>query len=83
MHLLEENQMNASDVARLLDDASLGSKILEGEQSLTVAHLCKLAERFLAARDLNTRARFRIAHRAIQPRSRERVTRPSALALWP
>lgn len=46
-HLLEENQMNASDLARLLGvHPSLGSKILKGERSLTVAHLRKLAERF-------------------------------------
>ena len=46
-HLLEENQMNASDLARLLGvHPSLGSKILKGERSLTVAHIRKLAERF-------------------------------------
>jgi HTH-type transcriptional regulator/antitoxin HigA len=46
-HLLEENQMNASDLARLLGvHQSLGSKILKGERSLTVAHIRKLAERF-------------------------------------
>ena len=46
-HLLEENGMNASDLARLLDvHPSLGSKILCGERSLTVEHLRKLCERF-------------------------------------
>ena len=39
--------MNASDLARLLDmHASMGSKILRGERSLTVDHLRKLCERF-------------------------------------
>jgi HTH-type transcriptional regulator/antitoxin HigA len=46
-HLLEENDMNASDLARLLGvHASLGSKILKGERSLTVEHLKKLSRRF-------------------------------------
>jgi HTH-type transcriptional regulator / antitoxin HigA len=46
-HLLAENDMNASDLARLLDvHASMGSKILKGERSLTVEHIRKLAERF-------------------------------------
>ena len=46
-HLLAEHAMNASDLARLLGvHASMGSKILKGERSLTVEHLRKLAERF-------------------------------------
>jgi len=46
-HLLEENGMNASDLARLLDvHPSMGSKILRGERSLTVDHLRKLCARF-------------------------------------
>lgn len=46
-HLLTENGMNASDLARLLGvHPSMGSKILKGERSLTVDHLRKLAERF-------------------------------------
>lgn len=46
-HLLDENGMNASDLARLLDvHPSMGSKILRGERSLTVDHLRKLCERF-------------------------------------
>jgi len=45
--LLAENDMNASDLARLLGvHASMGSKILKGERSLTVKHLRKLAECF-------------------------------------
>ena len=46
-HLLQENAMNASDLARLLGvHASMGSKILRGERALTVDHLKKLASRF-------------------------------------
>jgi antitoxin component HigA of HigAB toxin-antitoxin module len=46
-HLLNENKMNASDLARLLGiHASMGSKILKGERSLTVEHVRKLAARF-------------------------------------
>ena len=46
-HLLEQNSMNASDLARLLGvHPSMGSKILKGDRSLTVDHLRKLSERF-------------------------------------
>ena len=46
-HLLEQSEMSASDLARLLGmHASMGSKILKGDRSLTVGHLKKLAARF-------------------------------------
>jgi HTH-type transcriptional regulator / antitoxin HigA len=46
-HLLADNDMNASDLARLLGvHPSMGSKILKGERSLTVEHLRKLTQRF-------------------------------------
>lgn len=46
-HLMAENDMSASNLARLLGvHVSMGSKILNGERSLTVEHLRKLAERF-------------------------------------
>lgn len=46
-HLLEENDMNASDLARLLGvHASMGSKILNGDRALTVEHLRKLSRSF-------------------------------------
>jgi HTH-type transcriptional regulator/antitoxin HigA len=46
-YLLAENDMSASDLARLLGvHVSMGSKILKGERSLTVEHLRKLAGRF-------------------------------------
>lgn len=46
-HLLAENALTASGLARLLGvHASLGSKILKGERSLTVEHMKKLGARF-------------------------------------
>jgi len=46
-HLMDANGMNASDLARLLGvHASMGSKILKGDRSLTVEHVKKLAARF-------------------------------------
>ena len=52
-HLLAENNMSASDLARLLGvHVSMGSKILKGERSLTVDHLRKLADRFKVRAEL-------------------------------
>ncbi len=52
-HLLDENDMNASDLARLLGvHPSMGSKILKGERSLTVNYLRKLATHFKVSPDL-------------------------------
>ena len=46
-YLMDENEMNASDLARLLDvHPSMGSKILKGERALTIDHVEKLAVRF-------------------------------------
>jgi len=46
-YLLNENSMNASDLAQLLEvHASMGSKILKGDRSLTATHIRKLADRF-------------------------------------
>lgn len=51
--LLAENDMGASDLARLLGvHVSMGSKILKGERSLTVEHLRKLADRFKVRAEL-------------------------------
>ena len=51
--LLAENNMSASDLARLLGvHVSMGSKILKGERSLTVEHLRKLAGRFKVRAEL-------------------------------
>lgn len=52
-HLMDENSMSASDLARLLGvHASMGSKILKGERGLTLDHIRKLAARFKVRRDL-------------------------------
>jgi antitoxin component HigA of HigAB toxin-antitoxin module len=46
-HLLVENGMNASDLARLLGvHPTMGSKILRGQRSLTVDHVKSLSTRF-------------------------------------
>jgi HTH-type transcriptional regulator / antitoxin HigA len=46
-HLLAENDMNASDLARLLGvHPSMGSKILRGERSMTLDHVRTLSARF-------------------------------------
>ena len=46
-HLMEENEMNASDLARLLGvHASMGSKILKRDRALTLEHVRTLAARF-------------------------------------
>jgi HTH-type transcriptional regulator/antitoxin HigA len=52
-HLLDENAMSASDLARLLGvHPSMGSKILNGDRSLTIDHLRKLSARFKVSPDL-------------------------------
>ncbi len=46
-HLVEENGLSASDLARLLGvHPSMGSKLLKGDRALTVDHLKKLSARF-------------------------------------
>jgi HTH-type transcriptional regulator/antitoxin HigA len=46
-HLMDENNMTASDLARLLGvHPSMGSKILKGERTLTIDHVRSLAARF-------------------------------------
>lgn len=52
-HLMEENQMTATALARLLEiHSSMGSKILNGERALTVDHIKRLAARFKASPEL-------------------------------
>lgn len=52
-HLMDENGMSASDLSRMLGvHASMGSKILNGERSLTVDHLKVLAARFRVRADV-------------------------------
>jgi HTH-type transcriptional regulator/antitoxin HigA len=51
--LLRDHGMNASELSRLLGaHRSLGSKILQGERSLTVPHLRILTEYFKVSADL-------------------------------
>lgn len=45
-HLLDENDMSASDLGRLIGHRELGSKILRGERQITRDHAAKLAGRF-------------------------------------
>lgn len=46
-HVLEEHELSASDLARILGvHVSMGSKILKGERALTVDHLKLLAAKF-------------------------------------
>jgi HTH-type transcriptional regulator/antitoxin HigA len=44
--LLESNDMNGSDLGRLLGNRELGPKILNGSRQLSKAHIRRLAERF-------------------------------------
>jgi HTH-type transcriptional regulator / antitoxin HigA len=44
--LLDENEMNESELGRLLGDRSLGHRILSGERELSKTHIRVLAERF-------------------------------------
>ena len=51
--LLRDHGMNASDLSRVLGaQRSLGAKILQGERSLTVAHLRLLTAYFKVSADL-------------------------------
>ena len=44
--LLESNDMNASDLGRLLGNRGLGAKVLNGSRDLSKMHIRILAERF-------------------------------------
>ena len=50
--LMEEHEMSASDLGRLLGERSLGSKILSGNRSLSKSHIAKLAAHFGASPEL-------------------------------
>ncbi len=45
-YLMENREMNASDLGRLLGDRSLGSRVLSGNRELSKAHIRILAEHF-------------------------------------
>jgi antitoxin component HigA of HigAB toxin-antitoxin module len=49
--LLEANDMNASDLGRLLGQRELGPKLLNGSRELSKAHMRKLMERFGVSAD--------------------------------
>jgi len=44
--LLEDRDMNASDLGRLLGNRTLGAAILSGKRNLSKTHIKKLAEHF-------------------------------------
>ena len=44
--LMEDHQMTASDLGRLLGNRALGSKILRGERRLSLSHIRKLMKHF-------------------------------------
>ena len=50
--LLDENNMTASDLGRLLGDRSLGSRLLSHDRSLSKNHIKVLSERFRVSADL-------------------------------
>ena len=45
-HLLEQHEMSASDLGRLLGERSLGTKLLSGDRELSKAHIRTLASHF-------------------------------------
>lgn len=51
-HLMEEHDMSASDLGRLLGERSLGPKVLNGQRDLSKSHIRKLADRFKVSTDL-------------------------------
>ena len=44
--LLEENEMNGSDLGRILGSRTLGPALLRGQRSLSKTHIKKLADHF-------------------------------------
>jgi antitoxin component HigA of HigAB toxin-antitoxin module len=51
-HLLQQNNMSASDLGRLLGNRQLGAAILRRERELSKAHILKLCDRFRVSADL-------------------------------
>ncbi|HEY0007138.1 MAG TPA: hypothetical protein VGB55_00295 [Tepidisphaeraceae bacterium] len=45
-HVLDANEMTASDLGRLLGDRTIGAKILSGQRKLSKTHILTLSERF-------------------------------------
>ena len=50
--LMERQDMNASDLGRILGDRALGGRVLKGERSLSKAHIRKLCEYFKVGPEL-------------------------------
>jgi len=51
-YIMEQRDMSASDLGRLLGDRSLGSRILRGERELSKRHIRKLCGHFKIAAEL-------------------------------
>lgn len=51
-YLLEQNNMNGSDLGKLLGQRQLGSKILNKKRELSKKHIAILSERFKVSADL-------------------------------
>jgi len=51
-HLLKQNELNASDLGRLLGNRALGAAILRRERQLSKAHIVTLCNRFKVSADL-------------------------------
>jgi antitoxin component HigA of HigAB toxin-antitoxin module len=51
-YLLERNDMNASDLGKLLGNRALGSKIMRGEREMSKANIRVLCKRFKVSADL-------------------------------
>ena len=45
-HLMEEHEMNTTDLGRLLGSKGVASEVLNGKRSLSKAHMAALAEKF-------------------------------------
>jgi HTH-type transcriptional regulator / antitoxin HigA len=45
-YLMEQHDISASELGRLLGDRTLGPKVLSGDRELSKAHIAKLARRF-------------------------------------
>jgi HTH-type transcriptional regulator/antitoxin HigA len=56
-YLLEQNDMSASDLGRLLGNRQLGAAILRRERQLSKAHLLKLCARFNVSAELFLKTR--------------------------
>lgn len=46
VHLMEANDMNTSDLGRLLGSKGVASEVLHGKRQLSKSHIVKLAKRF-------------------------------------